>query len=51
MAGGDLSLALLVTCVPTLVVAGLVGIFGARWMKSDIAAAIQTDKVSKEQAS
>jgi MFS transporter, Spinster family, sphingosine-1-phosphate transporter len=48
LAGGDLSLAMLVTCVPTLVVAGLVGIFGARWMKSDIAAAIQTDKVSKE---
>ncbi len=46
-AGGDLSLALLVTCVPTLFVAGLVGIFGACWMKSDIAAAEQADKISR----
>ena len=46
-AGGDLSTALLVTCVPTLIVAGLVGIFGARWMKGDIAAAELADKVAK----
>src|SRR6266516_4430282 len=46
-AGGDLSLALLITCVPTLIVAGLVGIFGARWMKKDIAAAQLADKGSK----
>ncbi len=51
MAGGDLSMALLVTCVPTLLVAGLVGIFGARWMKTDIAAAIQADKAARELAS
>jgi len=46
-AGGDLSLALLITCVPTLIVAGLVGIFGARWMKNDIAAAQLADKAGK----
>jgi MFS family permease len=50
MAGGDLSLALLVTCVPTLLIAGLVGIFGARWMKRDIVAAEQADKISRELA-
>src|SRR5229473_2048575 len=48
VAGGDLSLALLVTCVPTLVIAGLVGLFGARWMKSDLAAAQLADKWAKE---
>src|SRR5207237_3318207 len=37
-AGGDLSLALLITCVQTLIVAGLVGIFGVRSMKDDISA-------------
>lgn len=47
MAGGDLSMALLITCVPTLIVAGLVGIFGARWMKNDIAAAQLADKAGK----
>jgi MFS family permease len=47
LAGGDLSLALLVTCVPTLIVAGLVGIFGARWMRGDIAAAERADKAAK----
>src|SRR6266702_833864 len=51
VAGQDLSLALLVTCVPTLIVAGLVGIFGARWVKSDIAAAERADKLAKQQAS
>ena len=39
MAGHDLSLALLVTCVPALVLAGLIGIFGARFMKADLLAA------------
>jgi MFS transporter, Spinster family, sphingosine-1-phosphate transporter len=48
VAGGELSLALLVTCVPTLVIAGLVGIFGARWMKADLAAAQLADKWAKE---
>jgi MFS family permease len=47
MAGGDLSLALLVTCVPALVIAGLVGIFGARWMKADLAAAQQADHLAR----
>ena len=47
MAGGDLRMALLVTCVPTLIVAGLVGIFGARWMKNDVAAAQLADKAGK----
>jgi len=37
VAGNDLRLAFLITCVPALVIAGLVGIFGARWMKDDIA--------------
>jgi MFS family permease len=43
MAGHDLSLALLVTCVPMLLLAGLVGIVGARWMKDDVAAAQRAD--------
>ena len=47
VAGNDLSLAFLVTCVPTLVIAGLVGIFGARWMKGDIAAAELVDRAEK----
>ena len=49
-AGQDLSMALLITCTPALVLAGLVGIFGARWMKEDIAAAEQVDKLAKETA-
>jgi hypothetical protein len=46
VAGYDLSIALLVTCVPALVFAGLIGLFGARWMGVDIAAAEQVDKVA-----
>ncbi len=46
VAGGGLSLALLVTCVPTLAIAGLVGIFGARWMEGDIAAAERADRLA-----
>jgi MFS transporter, Spinster family, sphingosine-1-phosphate transporter len=38
-AGHELSLALLITCTPALVLAGLIGLFGARWMKADSAAA------------
>lgn len=49
-AGHDLSTALLITCTPALVIAGLVGIFGARWMKSDVAAAEQADKLAREQS-
>ena len=47
VAGNDLGLAFLVTCVPTLAIAGLVGIFGARWMKDDIAAAERADKLAR----
>jgi MFS family permease len=47
VAGQDLSLALLVTCVPALIIAGLVGIFGARWMKNDVAAAQHTDHLTR----
>jgi hypothetical protein len=47
LAGQDLSQALLVTCTPALAIAGLVGVFGARWMKSDIAAAEQADKIRR----
>lgn len=45
--GQDLSIALLVTCTPALVIAGLIGIFGAGWMKSDIAAAEEADRQAK----
>ncbi len=38
-AGHELSLALLVTCTPALAIAGLIGLFGTRWMRSDISAA------------
>ena len=48
LAGRDMSLALLVTCVPALVIAGLIGIFGARWMGTDVAAAQQADREVKE---
>lgn len=47
MAGQDLSVALLVTCTPALVIAGLIGLFGARWMKSDITAADEADRVAR----
>lgn len=44
MAGHDLAKAMLYTCTPALVVAGLVGLFGARWMKGDVAAAQEADR-------
>ncbi|HET9922267.1 MAG TPA: MFS transporter, partial [Ktedonobacteraceae bacterium] len=50
IAGNDLSVALLITCTPALVVAGLIGIFGARWMKGDILAAERADRLAKEKA-
>lgn len=50
VAGHDLSLALLLTCTPALVIAGLVGIFGARWMKDDVDAAVRADRRAKESA-
>ena len=49
IAGQDLTVALLITCTPALIIAGLVGIFGARWMKGDIQAAELVDKVAREQ--
>ena len=47
VAGNDLRLAFLVTCVPALAIAGLVGIFGVRWMKDDRAAAERADKLAR----
>ncbi len=47
VAGQDLSIALLVTCTPALAIAGLIGLFGARWMKDDIAAADEADRVAR----
>src|SRR5207248_6734497 len=46
VAGQDLTTALLITCTPALIIAGLVGIFGARWMKGDIVVAVQADKLA-----
>ncbi len=43
--GQDLARALLLTCTPALLIAGLVGIFGARWMKADVATAQEADKL------
>jgi MFS family permease len=43
--GQDLAKALLVTCTPALLIAGVVGIFGARWMQADVAAAQEVDKL------
>lgn len=48
--GHYLSQALLVTCTPALVIAGLVGIFGARWMKEDIASAEAADRLALSHA-
>lgn len=45
MGGQDLARALLFTCTPALIIAGLAGIFGARWMKADVSAAQQADKM------
>jgi len=45
MGGQDLARALLFTCTPALIIAGLVGTFGARWMKVDVSAAQQADKM------
>jgi MFS family permease len=47
-AGQDLSHALLMTCTPALVIAGLIGIFGARWIAGDIHAAEQADRTARE---
>ena len=50
LTGQYLSHALLITCTPALVIAGLVGIFGSGWMKSDVAAAQEVDRLEKEGA-
>ncbi len=44
MAGHDLALALLYIYPISLAIAGLIGILGTRWMKSDIAAAQRVDR-------
>lgn len=46
LAGRDIGMAMVVTCTPALVIAGLVGIFGARWMKADVAAAQEADRLA-----
>ena len=48
MAGHDLSMAMAITCTPALVVAGLIGIFGARWMRADVEAAQEADRAAKQ---
>lgn len=48
LAGHDLALAMLVSCTPALVIAGLVGIVGARWMKGDLAAAVEADRLARQ---
>ncbi|MBV9688227.1 MAG: MFS transporter [Ktedonobacteraceae bacterium] len=47
-AGHDLALAMLITCTPALIIAGLVGIIGARWMKADVEAAMTTDYLERQ---
>jgi MFS family permease len=44
LAGHELGLAILITCTPALVIAGLAGILGSRWMKADVEAAIQAEQ-------
>jgi MFS transporter, Spinster family, sphingosine-1-phosphate transporter len=48
-AGADLSRAFLITCAPALVLAGLVSIFGSRWMKADVVSAEQADQQRRQQ--
>lgn len=43
LAGHELGLAILITCTPALVIAGVVGILGARWMKADVDTATQLE--------
>jgi MFS family permease len=45
-AGLDLTYALLVTCVPCLFVGGVLGVIGARWVKTDMLTAEQQDKLN-----
>nr|MBA2679318.1 hypothetical protein [Ktedonobacteraceae bacterium] len=46
-AGQDISQALLWTCTPALILAGLAGLLGSRWMKIDIAAATNAERMKK----
>ena len=46
VAGYDLSIALVYTCPPALLIAGLIGIFGSRWVKSDIEAAQMAEQAN-----
>ncbi|HTK05833.1 MAG TPA: MFS transporter [Ktedonobacteraceae bacterium] len=46
VAGHDIAQALIVTCVPALVLAGLIGIFGSRWMGADVVAAERASAVA-----
>ncbi|GCE30402.1 MFS transporter [Dictyobacter alpinus] len=50
LAGRDLGQALLITCTPALVLAGLAGIFGSRWMKADVDAALEAEKAGEPQS-
>src|SRR5437588_2246644 len=45
MGGQDLARALLFKCTQALLNVGLVGIFGARWMRADVATAQDADKL------
>ncbi len=47
VAGQDLSVALLWTCTPALIIAGLIGVFGAGWMRSDTEAAERANRAAK----
>ena len=47
LAGLDLSRALLWTCTPALILAGLVGILGSRWMKEDIDSATSAERMKR----
>jgi MFS family permease len=50
MAGHDLATAMLITCTPALAIAGSIGLFGARWMKADVAAAQEADRLARQSA-
>lgn len=44
LAGHELGFAILITCTPALVIAGLAGILGSRWMKADVEAATRAEQ-------
>jgi MFS transporter, Spinster family, sphingosine-1-phosphate transporter len=49
-AGHDLALAMLITRTPALIIAGLVGIIGARWMNADVEAATKADRLTCQES-